>query len=78
MAMMTRSRPSPPERRSDASARLVQPEMMAQSCSPSAGSSVFDRAISRPSDDTATASVTPAVSSTKLLSSQLKLRASGQ
>ena len=33
-------------------------------------------AISRPSEETATASVTPAVLSTKLLSSQLKLRAS--
>ena len=50
--------------------------MMAHSCSPSAWSRLFDRAMSTPSDETATASVTPAVSSTKLVSSQLKLRAS--
>src|SRR5690606_22949875 len=61
---------------SAALARLVQPEMIAQSCSPPAWSSVLDRAMSTPSDETATASVTPAVSSTKLPSSQLKFRAS--
>src|SRR5215471_19288030 len=76
MAMMTRSMPPPVMARSAASARLVQPEMMAHSCSLSLRSSVLERAISRPSDDTATASVTPDVSATKLLSSQLKLRAS--
>src|SRR4029453_8546112 len=43
---------------------------------PSCWLSEFERAMSRPSDDTATASVTPAASSTKLLSNQLKLRAS--
>ena len=50
--------------------------MMAASCSALARVRLLDIAISSPSDDTATASVTPAVFSTKPLSSQLKLRAS--
>ena len=74
MATITRSNPPPSMARSAAWARLAQPEMMAHSCSPSSRSMVLDRAIEQPSDDTATAPVTPAVSSTKWLSSQLKLR----
>ncbi len=51
------------------------PEMIAASCSADARLRVLDIAMSRPSDETATASLTPAVLSTKPLSSQLKLRA---
>ena len=45
IAMMTRC-PSPSSNRSDASARLAHPEMMAQSCSPSCWLSEFERAMS--------------------------------
>ncbi len=46
--------------------------MIAESCSAAARSIELDIAMSRPSDDTATASVTPLVVSTKLVSNQLK------
>src|SRR5918994_995186 len=56
--------------------RQLPPEMIAASCSAEARSRELEAAIRRPSDETAAASVTPAVWSTMLLSSQLKLRAS--
>src|ERR687898_871128 len=56
--------------------RQLPSEMVAASCSAEARSRELEAAIRRPSDETAAASVTPAVWSTMLLSSQLKLRAS--
>src|SRR5262249_13525684 len=70
--------PSAPsaQHRAMLSARLRLPAMIAQGGSAPARSSELDIAISSPSEDTATASVTPGVPSTKLDSSQLKLRTS--
>src|SRR5688572_10537998 len=76
MATMICSRPAKSKQREAPCPRLTKPEMIAASCSADARSSELDAAISRPSDDTATASVTPAVWSTKLLSNQLKFLAS--
>src|ERR671911_316003 len=76
IATMICSSPAKLKHRDAPYPRLTKPEMMAASCSADARSSELDAAMSRPSDETATASVTPAVWSTKLLSSQLKLRAS--
>src|SRR3954454_20807321 len=73
---MTCSSPPSAKHRAVLSARLVMPAMIAESCSAPARSSELDIAINKPSDDTATASVTPGVASTKLDSNQLKLRTS--
>src|SRR3954451_10919830 len=74
--MITWSRPPSAKHRAVLSARLVMPAMIADSCSAPARSSVLDIAISNPSEETATASVTPGVDSTKLDNNQLKLRTS--
>src|SRR5918994_919945 len=76
IATMICSSPAKSKHRDAPYPRLTKPEMIAASCSADARSSELDAAMRRPSDETATASVTPAVWSTKLLSSQLKLRAS--
>src|SRR3546814_1892299 len=76
MATSTCSGPSKPKHCEAPLPRLTMPEMIAASCSAAGRSRLDDIAMSRPSDDTATASDTPAVDSTKPLSSQLKLRAS--
>jgi hypothetical protein len=72
MVTITCSSPSKPKHVGGAVAEADQAEMMAASCSAPARSRLLDIAISSPSEDTATASVTPAVFSTKPLSSQLK------
>src|SRR4029453_12425595 len=76
IATMICSRPAKAKQRDAPCPGLTKPEMIAASCSADARSSELEAAINRPSEETATASVTPAVWSTKLLSSQLKLRAS--
>src|SRR6266545_7005354 len=76
IATMICSSPEKSKQREAPWPRLTKPEMMAASCSADALSNELEAAMRRPSDETATASVTPAVWSTKLLSSQLKLRAS--
>src|ERR1700690_2906979 len=73
---MTCASPPSAKHRAVLSAKLVMPAMIAESCSAPARSSELDIAMSSPSDDTATASVTPGVESTKLDSNQLKLRTS--
>src|SRR6188472_1186619 len=73
---ITCSSPSNPKHVAAPLPRLTRPEMIAASCSALARFRLLDIAISSPSEDTATASVTPAVFSTKPLRSQLKLRAS--
>src|ERR671910_3108834 len=76
IATMICSRPAKSKHRDAPWPRLTKPEMIAASCSADARSSELEAAINRPSEETATASVTPAVWPAQLLSSQLKLRAS--
>src|SRR4029450_5017219 len=76
IATMICSRPAKSKHRDAPWPRLTKTEMIADRCAADARSSELEAAINSPSEETATASVTPAVWSTKLLSSQLKLRAS--
>jgi len=76
MVTMTCSSPSNPKQVEAPFPRLTMPEMIAASCSALARVRLLDMAMRSPSEDTATASVTPAVFSTNPFSSQLKLRAS--
>src|SRR6266542_6640184 len=64
----TCSSPSNPKHVDVPLPRLTSPEMIAANCSAAARSSDVDMLINSPSEDTATASVTPAVWSTKLFS----------
>src|SRR4051812_38476794 len=75
---MTCSRPSNPKHVDVPLPRLTRPEMIAASCSADARSSELDIVMSSPSDDTATASVTPAVWSTNVLSIQAKFLTSSR
>src|SRR4029079_12727745 len=75
ISMMTWFRAPLPMIRDAPSARLRSPETMAASLSAPARSMFDETAIRRPSDDTAIASSTPMVLSTKLDSSQLKFLA---
>src|SRR5262245_66288943 len=58
IATMICSRPAKSKQRDAPCPRLTKPEMMAASCSAEARSSELEAAISRPSEETATASVT--------------------
>src|SRR5256885_10153527 len=79
LAMSTITRLSPPSEYQCAAPpdRLVMPDTTAASRSALARSRVADIAINSPSDDTATASSTPAVPDVNESSSQLKVCASG-
>src|SRR4051812_260717 len=76
MATMIWCRSSKAKQRTAPCPRLTKPEMMAATWSAPASSSDSDRAISRPSADTATASATPLVPFTKLFNRKLNRLAS--